>query len=97
MRLNPKEKDQRIKEIVAERLAICNDCPFQSVNAVEKYGMPVDPLPYIHCTFCKCELVAKVHCLKCNCGIEVFNQKYPEREIPLKWKSINPSTLKEES
>ena len=51
---------ETIEKISAERMAICNNCPFHSKNH------PSNVL-YDHCTDCGCMLKAKTSCLSCEC------------------------------
>jgi hypothetical protein len=54
---------ETIEKISAERMAICNNCPFHSKNH------PSNVL-YDHCTDCGCNLDAKSSCLSCSCPKE---------------------------
>lgn len=55
----------KIKELLqttsAERLNICEDCPFHS----RYHKTPLRP--DAHCTDCGCTLSAKTKCLSCTC------------------------------
>lgn len=68
------------QKIIAERRAICAECPFNSSNAV-KIGYVTNRLDE-HCTACGCNIFVKTSCLECNCGIEALNNENQE----LKWK-----------
>jgi len=54
------ELKDTIEKVSAERMAICNDCPFHSKNHPNN-------VPYDHCTDCGCMLKAKTACLSCEC------------------------------
>jgi len=62
--LSPDEymKDM-IKEVSEKRLAICEECPFNSKNRVNYTTLRLD----IHCTACGCTLIPKSKCLSCKC------------------------------
>jgi hypothetical protein len=49
-----------IEKVSAERMAICDNCPFHSKNHPNN-------VPYDHCTDCGCMLKAKTACLSCEC------------------------------
>lgn len=52
---------ETIQKVSAERLEICNDCPFHSKHHST-------PLRFdAHCTDCGCNLDAKTACLSCSC------------------------------
>ncbi len=55
------EMKETIRSVSAERLVICNDCPFHSKH----HNVPLrfDA----HCTDCGCNLDAKSSCLSCSC------------------------------
>lgn len=54
------ELKDTIEKVSAERMAICNDCPFHSKHHPSN-------VPYDHCTDCGCMLKAKTACLSCEC------------------------------
>lgn len=70
-------------EIVRRRL-ICNDCPFMSKNAV-KNGTYFTKRVDEHCTMCGCPLDTRTASLHAPCGIDTYNQKNPNNQLPLKW------------
>ena len=79
------------EEAVAEilkRKDICATCPFNSRNASKERSY-TSTLPFEHCTLCKCRIGyddSKEYCLSCNCGIEAWNQRNPDKPAqPLKW------------
>lgn len=74
------------KEEINKRIELCIDCPFNSVNAVEK-GLYTTERIDLHCMHCGCELDLHAHCLDCNCSIEIYNEKN-NLNIPLRWHKI---------
>lgn len=54
---------EKIFTLSNERLAICKDCPFNSIVAG-----PINSLRFdYHCTRCGCTLIPKTKCLSCGC------------------------------
>ena len=79
-------------EVMTKRIKICNDCPYNSINAQRSYeyksltGMHYLTIrPKIHCSLCGCRLDYKVQSLKSNCGIEVWNEENKQNQLELKW------------
>jgi hypothetical protein len=71
---------------------ICNACPFNSTNArVSSEYLALTGVPYAtgrlesHCALCGCVIEFKTACLSCDCGVEMWNQKNPEKKQELKW------------
>jgi hypothetical protein len=54
------EMKSTIEKISAERMAICEQCPYHSKNHLST-------IPYDHCSDCGCMLKAKTACLSCEC------------------------------
>lgn len=86
------------KQIIAERMETCLNCPFNSVNAKasEEY-LAIFGKPYsterseLHCSLCGCVCTLKTASLSSNCGAEVWNARHPnnpELHIPLKWSKL---------
>lgn len=86
-KLSPKQKEE-----ITKRTEICANCPFNSENAqlsdeyFTLYGENYktsrkDP----HCALCGCVLKFKVASLSSNCGIEIHNQRHPDKKQILKW------------
>lgn len=79
--------DEAIAEIL-RRKDICAVCPFNSRNAKEQRGY-TSALPFEHCTLCKCRIGyddSKEYCLSCNCGMEAWNERNPDKTpLELKW------------
>jgi len=95
-RLNPEQKEE-----IAKRTEACANCPFNSENAqtsdeyFKLYGENYktsrkEP----HCALCGCVLKFKVSSLSSNCGIEIHNQRYPDKKQPLKWKAFKVFNFK---
>lgn len=76
------------EEVIIGRRLICQECPFNSINAV-KFGFYTTDRTDYHCTQCGCPINAKTASLSSNCGIEVHNDLYPESPIPLRWTKVN--------
>jgi hypothetical protein len=80
------------KEVIAQRMEICNNCPYNSRNAQtsseyksltgEHY---TTNRPELHCSLCGCTLHFKVSSLNSNCGIEAWNEENKEKQLDLKW------------
>jgi hypothetical protein len=80
------------KEVIAERMDICINCPYNSRNAPssdeyksltgEHYTTNRSEL---HCSFCGCTVPFKVSSLNSNCGAETWNEENPDNQIELKW------------
>lgn len=78
-------------EIIRRRL-ICKDCPFMSRNAetsteyLNLTGKHYDKLRRVeHCSFCGCGIETRTAGLSSDCGVETWNKKHPDNQIPLKW------------
>jgi len=54
-----------IDQVSTERMAICRDCPFNSINAKANGYRSIRTDE--HCTDCGCTLAAKTKCLSCYC------------------------------
>lgn len=67
-----------IEEVSAERMLICNECPYISTKQDRTRRD-------VHCTNCGCTLSAKTRCLTCECPIgkwhAVIDDKDKENEI----------------
>lgn len=87
---NGKISEEALAEIL-RRKDICAACPFNSNNA-PSHGLPVLDVDFQHCTLCTCRLGGddtKEYCLSCNCGIEVWNKRNPDKPpMPLKWSAF---------
>lgn len=70
-------------EIIRRRV-ICAGCPFNSKNAKE-LGLYAGEREGEFCVNCNCEIDWKTACLTCNCGIEAYNSRNPNNQLPLKW------------
>lgn len=77
------------EEILRRRL-ICSTCPFMSKNAVAA-GTYVTARTDEHCIMCGCPIKTKTSSLYANCGIETYNIKNPDNQIPLKWEKYKPN------
>lgn len=87
-KLLSKEKQQ----VIAERMDICINCPYNSKNAIDsaQYKFVTGEhyetsRPELHCAFCGCTIAFKVSSLNSNCGIETWNEENPTNTLPLKW------------
>lgn len=85
--LSPEQKQE-----IEKRTEICANCPFNSENAqlsdeyFKLYGEQYktsrkDP----HCALCGCVLKYKVASFSSNCGLEIHNQRHPDKKQILKW------------
>ena len=82
------------KEEIIKRRLICASCPFNNVNAVtsEEY-FTLTTTHYKskredeHCTMCGCPLEIKTASLYANCGIEDWNERWPDKQMELKWRA----------
>lgn len=74
-------------EIIAGRRLICRQCPYNSINAT-KLGLYTGDRTDEHCIHCGCPIATKTASLESNCGLEEFNEKHPDNQIPLKWVKI---------
>ena len=89
--LNDDDKHQ-----IADRMDICLNCPYNSRLArTSPEHLELTGLPYatgrteLHCSLCGCVIEFKTACLSCNCGIETWNERYPDKKLELKWKKKN--------
>ena len=86
--------EEEIEEITKRRL-ICTLCPFNSNNArtSEEY-FALNNVHYktkredAHCSLCGCPINTKTASLYANCGIEDWNERFPQKAMELKWKSL---------
>lgn len=89
--------DEAIAEIL-RRKEICSNCPFNSRNAKVERNY-TSSLPFEHCTLCKCRIGyddSKEYCLSCNCGIEEWNRRNPDKTPQLlKWTSFKSNKNKD--
>jgi 4-hydroxy-3-methylbut-2-en-1-yl diphosphate synthase IspG/GcpE len=79
--------------IIADRMDICINCPYNSRNAVtspeyvqltgKHYSTDRNEL---HCSFCGCIATYKTASLSSDCGIADWNADHPLHKIELKWK-----------
>ncbi len=58
-----KEMKEWIEQTSAYRMAICKECPHNSIHTNSLR-------PDEHCTKCGCTLSAKTRCLSCQCPLE---------------------------
>ena len=65
-RLNLLPQDQQ--DEADRRFSICNDCPFNSVNAVKNGWYETQRID-LHCSICSCPLEAKVLAFDDKCGM----------------------------
>lgn len=73
--LPPEELKDQIASISAERMSLCNKCPFHSKFHYTPLRMDD------HCTSCGCTLSAKTACLSCACPINKWGAELtPEEE-----------------
>ena len=63
----PAHLKKAIKQVSYERLLICRECEFNSINVKNKWTIRKDE----HCTDCGCTLSAKTKCLSCHCELPV--------------------------
>lgn len=80
------------KEVIATRMDICLNCPYNSKNATtsKQYELLTGDnyetsRPELHCSLCGCTVTFKVSSLNSNCGIETWNEENPTKTLPLKW------------
>lgn len=84
------------KEEIIKRRICCTTCPFNNINAAssEEY-FNLTTVHYKtkreddHCSFCGCPIEIKTASLHANCGIEDWNERWPDKKIELKWKAIS--------
>ena len=84
------------KQIISDRMDLCFDCPFNSRNAPtsDEYKQLtgdhyVTTRRELHCSLCGCVCTLKVASLSSNCGIEYWNLRNPQKQLPLKWESAD--------
>lgn len=89
---------QEKKDVIAERLSICGECPYNSINAKasEEYfalfGKHYETTRNdLHCSMCGCLIKAKVASLSSSCGLEIYNSKHKDNKQSLKWKAYEKS------
>ena len=83
------------KEEIIKRRICCTTCPFNNINAKtsEEY-LSLTTIHYktkredFHCSLCGCPLEVKTASLYANCGIEEWNESWPDKKLELKWKAI---------
>lgn len=80
------------KEEIVRRTEICASCPFNSENAKTSeeyfnlYGENyTSTRKEPHCALCGCVLKYKVASFSSNCGLEIHNRRFPDKQEPLKW------------
>jgi hypothetical protein len=72
-------------EIIRRRV-ICSVCPFSSSNAAANPAINYKTDRFDeHCIHCGCTLDRKTAALSEKCGLEIYNKKHPNEQIPLKW------------
>jgi hypothetical protein len=78
---------------IADRMDICLNCPYNSRLArTSSEHLELTGVPYatgraeLHCSLCGCVIEFKTACLSCNCGIETWNERHPDKKLELKWK-----------
>lgn len=76
-------------EVIVGRRLICSECPYMSENA-RKMGVYAGHQNFPHCTFCGCPISTRTASLDAGCGIEEFNIKNLNNQIPLKWEAVKP-------
>jgi hypothetical protein len=77
--------EEEQNEIIKRRI-ICKTCPFLSSNAVTNPAMNYKTSRFDeHCIHCGCSIDRKTAALSERCGLESYNIKHPEAQIPLKW------------
>jgi len=75
---------EKITEVSNERLAICRECPFNSINA-KAAGTYQSFRTDEHCTDCGCPLQSKTKCLSCHCPQNKWGPEVtPEEEQTIK-------------
>jgi len=75
-------------EVIVMRRLICRDCPFNSINAT-KLGTYASAREDEHCIMCGCPIKGKTASLISNCGIEAYNGRNPNNQLPLKWERVD--------
>lgn len=87
--------DDDKKNIIADRMDICLNCPYNSRNATgsveyrELFGDSYrTSRGEFHCAVCGCILEVKTASLSSNCGLESWNANNPERALDLKWRAV---------
>ncbi|GAB3975884.1 hypothetical protein GCM10028806_34440 [Spirosoma terrae] len=81
------------------RMALCQGCPFNSLNA--KTSPEFDALfgghyftnrsdQDLHCSICSCDIDYKVLSFRTDnmCGLSYYNQNNPGNSQPLKWEAF---------
>lgn len=83
------------KEEIVRRTEICASCPFNSDNAKTSeeyfnlYGENyASTRKEPHCALCGCVLKYKVASFSSNCGLEIHNRRFPDKQEPLKWNAF---------
>lgn len=71
--LPPKELEEQINIVSAERMQICNKCPLHSKH---HKSIRLDS----HCTECGCTLSAKTKCLSCACPLNKWTAMLTEKK-----------------
>ncbi len=75
----PKELKEKIEETAKERLAICEDCIYNSNRARKELDYKSARFDY-HCTQCQCPLNKKTRCLSCECPLKKWTAVLTENE-----------------
>lgn len=76
------------EDVIVGRRLICSTCPFMSKNA-EEAGWYSSDRKEEHCTGCGCPISIRTASLESNCGIEDYNNKYPQSPtLTLKWTKV---------
>jgi hypothetical protein len=84
MKLGFLDKDEQ-DEIIKRRV-ICAGCVFMSENAKkDPIQMYKSDLVFDHCIHCLCSIELKTASLDSMCGLDAWNKKKPNNQIPLKW------------
>ena len=84
------------QEEILRRQLICQECPFNSINATtSKEYKELTGKHYetdrkgLHCSFCGCPMKTKISSLSSDCGITDYNEEFPNNKQPLKWEAYN--------
>lgn len=87
------------KTEILRRREICKACPYLSTSAINNPALNYrTSREDEHCIQCGCPIATKTAALSANCGLENYNHKNPNHQLPLKWVAYQkPKTENEQT
>ena len=87
-----------VQEEIVRRRIICEACPLFSLNTFNNdseyqklYGKKFESSRTdAFCVCCGCKEQVKTASMASNCGLESYNEEFPNNKQPLKWTSYKP-------